>query len=71
MGDMTRMMPALMTGGPGRDRIFTGRIGRTGRRVTRAVELGAATVELFPPVVLVGGLALYFYMLACMDRGGE
>lgn len=52
-------------------RTMGGRLVHAGRRVRRLVNTASTTAELFPPVVLVGALALYFYILACMGNGGE
>lgn len=68
---MTRMMPAIRTNQLRPPRRMGGRISTMGSRVRRVVDLGVMTAEVFPPVVLAGGLALYFYMLACMGQEGE
>ncbi len=65
---MTRMMPAFRTARRASPRTLGSNVGTLGRGIRRALDLGAVTVEVFPPVVLVTGLALYFYMLACMGH---
>ena len=48
-----------------------GRLATIGRTAKRVVGTASATAEMFPPVVLLGGLALYFYIIACMGNGAD
>jgi hypothetical protein len=52
-------------------RTLGGRLSCMGRKVRRALDGATVTAEIFPPVVLVSALALYFYILACMGSGGD
>lgn len=68
---MTRMIQTHHARLDAMPRTMGGRLSRVGRSVRRIVGTAGATAELFPPVMLVGGLALYFYILACIGGGGE
>lgn len=68
---MTRMIQTHHARLDAMPRTMGGRISRAGRSLRRIVGTAGATAELFPPVMLVGGLALYFYILACIGGGGE
>jgi len=50
-------------------RTLPGRMSSVGRKVRRIMTTASVTAELFPPVVLVSALALYFYIVACMGGG--
>lgn len=52
-------------------RTFGAKITTMGHSVRRVVDLGTVTAQVFPPVILATGLALYFYMLACMGQSGD
>lgn len=68
---MTRMIRTRHVHMDALPRTFGARMTRMGRKVRRFMDTASVTAELFPPVVLVGGLALYFYILACIGNGGD
>ena len=68
---MTRLMETQHVRMEAMPRTLGGKLTSYGRKVRRLVNGASVTAELFPPVVLVSALALYFYIIACMGNGPD